>query len=260
MLLKGLDELRAAPNTLIAAEMVFIRLAYAADLPSPDDLLRQLKQSGGMDATGSGAASGKGGAGGPTATMATSASARSFMTVIGGGRGNAAVAHAPLPEASPVEMPHQATAAMAESASLVKAVVELKDFQQLVKLFEEKREAILTSQLFNDVRLVSFEDGRMEIEASRNLAPDFAGRVSSLLTEWCGKRWMVTISTAKGQPSLREQQVMERDRRMEEALHHPLVQQVLVHFPGAELKEVILKPVTEFAESMEINDEEKPHE
>jgi DNA polymerase-3 subunit gamma/tau len=42
MLLRGLDELRLAPNPLLAAEMLLVRLAYVADLPPPAELARAL--------------------------------------------------------------------------------------------------------------------------------------------------------------------------------------------------------------------------
>ena len=42
MLLKGLDDVRLAPSPLLAAEMVLVRLAYAADLPPPSELVRRL--------------------------------------------------------------------------------------------------------------------------------------------------------------------------------------------------------------------------
>src|SRR6185295_1854686 len=46
MLLKGLGEARAAPAPLAAAEMVIIRLAYVADLPTPGELVKQVKEGG----------------------------------------------------------------------------------------------------------------------------------------------------------------------------------------------------------------------
>jgi DNA polymerase-3 subunit gamma/tau len=46
MLLKGLDEVRLAPSPLRAAEMVLVRLAYAADLPPPSELVRSTAADG----------------------------------------------------------------------------------------------------------------------------------------------------------------------------------------------------------------------
>ncbi|KAK0340999.1 hypothetical protein LTR94_028203, partial [Friedmanniomyces endolithicus] len=58
MLLKALDEVRRAPNPSDAVEMAIVRLAYAADLPGPEDALRRLQSgepfSGGSGPRGSG--------------------------------------------------------------------------------------------------------------------------------------------------------------------------------------------------------------
>ncbi|MDK9695723.1 MAG: DNA polymerase III subunit gamma/tau, partial [Siculibacillus sp.] len=45
MLLKGYDEVKAAPKALAAAEMLLVRLAHAADLPTPDEALRMLREN-----------------------------------------------------------------------------------------------------------------------------------------------------------------------------------------------------------------------
>ncbi len=47
MLLKGIEEARQASRPLAAADMVIVRLAHAADLPTPDEALRTLRGNGG---------------------------------------------------------------------------------------------------------------------------------------------------------------------------------------------------------------------
>ena len=63
MLLKALDEVRRAPNPADAVEMAIVRLAYAADLPGPEEALKRL-QSGEPFGGGSAAPRGGGGGGG----------------------------------------------------------------------------------------------------------------------------------------------------------------------------------------------------
>ena len=46
MLLKGIAEVKEAGRPLAAAEMVLVRIAYAADLPTPDEVIRSLDGSG----------------------------------------------------------------------------------------------------------------------------------------------------------------------------------------------------------------------
>ena len=45
MLLKALEEVANAPNSMMAAEMAIIRLTHVADLPSPEELVSKLKDT-----------------------------------------------------------------------------------------------------------------------------------------------------------------------------------------------------------------------
>ncbi len=47
MLLKGVAEVQEAGRPVAAAEMVLVRIAYAADLPTPDEVVRALNGEGG---------------------------------------------------------------------------------------------------------------------------------------------------------------------------------------------------------------------
>jgi len=47
MLLRGIAEVQGAAKPLPAAEMVLVRIGYAADLPAPEDLVRSLAEDGG---------------------------------------------------------------------------------------------------------------------------------------------------------------------------------------------------------------------
>jgi len=68
MLLKALDEVRRAPNPADAVEMAIVRLAYAADLPGPEEALKRL-QSGEPFGGGSAPRGGGGGGGGGTSAQ-----------------------------------------------------------------------------------------------------------------------------------------------------------------------------------------------
>src|SRR5207245_4301226 len=71
-----------------------------------------------------------------------------------------------------------------------------------------------------------------------NAPPDLANRLGQLLTEWTGSRWLIAISEAEGEPTLREQEERrERDLR-NKVTSHPLVQAMLETFPGATIAAV----------------------
>jgi DNA polymerase III subunit gamma/tau len=110
-----------------------------------------------------------------------------------------------------------------------------QSFADVVALFDKRREVVIRSHLRERVHLLAFEPGRIEFRPADGAPANLANRISQLLGEWTGKRWLVAPSKASagGEPTLREQEARrERDVRNEVAAH-PLVQAVLETFPGA---------------------------
>jgi DNA polymerase-3 subunit gamma/tau len=217
MLLKGIAEVEAAGRPIAAAEMVLVRIAYAADLPTPDEVIRSL----GDGARGNGS----------SATSSAPASradmpARSDMPRGGGGTRSQLASAAPLQE--PV-------ARGAEDNAPARA---LNRFEDLIALAAEKRDVSLKSALERDVRLVRFEDGQLEIALEPSAAKMLVGDLSKKLHEWTGRRWMVVVSAEPGAPSLRSQAEERKTQLKSDARSDPLVQAVLTRFPGAEIVEV----------------------
>ena len=225
VLLKGVGEAMAAPIPQQAVEMVIIRLAYAADLPTPSDLIRQLPgrtTTGGAapsPAPGGGAGGGGGGGGAARGTMLAMASAPSPAV---------AVQRAPQPAA--LAAPQTVAAAHAPPAH---------EFRALVQLFSEHREGSLFAHLHNNVHLVRLEPGLLEIRPKPTAPRDLVNRIGPLLSEWTGRRWTVVASfDAAGQPTLHEQDQETAARLRREAEAHPLVKAVLETFAGARIKDI----------------------
>jgi DNA polymerase-3 subunit gamma/tau len=216
MLLKGIAEVEAAGRPIAAAEMVLVRIAYAADLPTPDEVIRSL----GDTARGNGA-----GAAPSTPTSRADMPARSEMPRGGGTRG-------PLASAAPLQEP---VARGAEETAPARA---LNRFEDLIALAAEKRDVSLKSALERDVRLVRFEDGQLEIALEPSAAKLLVGDLSKKLHDWTGRRWMVVVSAEPGAPSLRSQAEERKTQLKSDARSDPLVQAVLTRFPGAEIVEV----------------------
>jgi DNA polymerase III subunit gamma/tau len=216
MLLKGIAEVEAAGRPIAAAEMVLVRIAYAADLPTPDEVIRSL----GDPARGNGA-----GAAPSTPTSRADMPARSETPRGGGTRG-------PLASAAPLQEP---AARGAEETAPARA---LNRFEDLIALAAEKRDVSLKSALERDVRLVRFEDGQLEIALEPSAAKLLVGDLSKKLHDWTGRRWMVVVSAEPGAPSLRSQAEERKTQLKSDARSDPLVQAVLTRFPGAEIVEV----------------------
>ncbi|MBK1695949.1 DNA polymerase III subunit gamma/tau [Rhodovibrio salinarum] len=238
MLLKGLQETQNAPQPRQAAEMVLLRLVYAGELPTPGELVKQLKGEGG--AVSGGGRGGSVGGGGASAGNAGSAQAsRSSVEASGGGgtqtravqgAGGATAQRqaAPAPEQTPEPADQAQTEATPE-------LPQPQSFQDVVKLASDKRELKLAADLRNAVHLVRFEPGHIEVRPNANAPKDLAGNLGRLLSDWTGRRWVVSLSQDAGDPTLFEQEQQRKAEERARLLQHPKVQAVLETFPGAKL-------------------------
>jgi len=224
MLLKGLEEVAAAGRPLAAAEMVLVRIAYAADLPTPDEVIRSLGE--GTRGNGAGAPT----PGGPSSPRPDMRSETRSEVPRGATR-------AALAAAAPAEMP--AHEPIAGSAALSAAPVRaLASFADLVALAAEKRDLAIKSALEREVRLVRFEDGRLEVALEASAPKALTGELSKKLSDWTGRRWMVIVSAEPGAPTLYAQAQMRKAELKDGVRADPLVQAVLQRFPGAEIVDV----------------------
>ncbi len=223
MLLKGLEEVAASGRPLAAAEMILVRIAYAADLPTPDEAIRSLGES----ARGNGA----------TRTPAGQASPRTEMPVRSEAPPRADLAsRGPRASAAPAELP--ATETVAPGAEINAPARAVASFEDLVALAAEKRDLAIKSALERDVRLVRCEDGRLEIALEASAPKTLTGELSKKLGDWTGRRWMVIVSAEPGMPSLKAQAETRRAELKDGVRADPLVQAVLTRFPGAEIVDV----------------------
>jgi DNA polymerase-3 subunit gamma/tau len=114
----------------------------------------------------------------------------------------------------------------------------LRSFEELIALAGEKRDLGMKSALERDVRLVRFEDGRIEIGLEPSAAKTLTGDLSKKLGDWTGRRWMVIVSAEPGAPTLRAQAQSRKAELKDGVRGDPLVQAVLARFPGAEIVDV----------------------
>jgi DNA polymerase-3 subunit gamma/tau len=224
MLLKGLQEVRGAPAPLAAAEMVLVRLGYAADLPSPGELVKEWRDKGG-------AGGGSGGGAGMTPVSRGGANG-------GGASALAAQAVSPAAQPNPVTGP----LAQAQQNQSVALAAMPQTFAALVALFGEMREGLLGAELENYVHPVHFEPGRIEWRQQPLAARNLAAQVAEKLQYWTGERWIIALSNQPGEPTLAEKASHAASARRAQAEAHPLVQAVLAAFPGAELKVSLARP------------------
>ncbi|WP_341365350.1 DNA polymerase III subunit gamma/tau [Thalassospira sp. SN3W] len=227
MLLKGLEETRIAPSPIQAAEMILIRLAYAAEMPPPGDLIKKLRNDLNKSGNAPQGGGGSNGGGGPGPRM---------QVVNGGG---AAVAHArPDPLGEPEQAPQQVYAKLPET------------FAEVAELLSKERETTaLAIQLKNYMHLVKYEPGRIEFRPARGARADLSSQLIKTLNNLTGHRWLVSVSEREeGAPTLKEQELEELEQRKADASLDPLVKAILDGLPKAKIVAVHLPPGQEETE------------
>ena len=229
MLLKGLEEAGIAPDPMAAVEMVLVRLAYVADLPTPAEVVEKLTVS-------------------PTAEASTRP--RSAPLPPPTPPWAEPVAKAPPPTPSPPNPappnpspppPLRGRAGVGGAAASISRAAPsavITSFDDIVRLAGERGEPRLRAELINGIHLVALSPGSIEVRLHASAPKDLANRVGKRLNEWTGRPWAVVVSNTPGAPTLAEQTAAERALRLAEAKTDPAVQAVLAAFPGAEIREV----------------------
>jgi len=231
ILLKAIPEVQGSPRPLAAAEMALVRLAYAADLPSPEEAIRMIAEgrAGGAPsrpAGPSGNGGGGGGGGGATAVAAGAAYAGGAAAPRGAPRLAAETApSAVAPSAAPRPVAGPMLASLADVAALC----------------GERRELRLKFAVERQLRPVRFEPGRIEVEPTADAPSDLAGEIGRKLTEWTGTRWVVTVTRGAGGTTLHDERLATESRRRDDAAADPLVSAVLSRFPGAKIVDIRMR-------------------
>lgn len=215
LLLKGISETQVAVKPAQAADMALVRLAYASDLPTPEEAIRALRSDDGAAPRGPAPTGPSGPSGGrpPAEAMAPTRSGPAY-----------AVARQPEPAQAPRA---EATPAIA-----------LARFEDLVALAAKNRDILLQGALTKNVRVVRFEDGRLEFEPAGQASTELAGTIARRAQEWTGRRWMVSVVAGEGAPTLHERAEAEAAAQLEGVRAHPAVRAILDKVPGAVIVDV----------------------
>ncbi|WP_440981340.1 DNA polymerase III subunit gamma/tau [Shinella sumterensis] len=249
MLLKGIPETEASSRPAGAAEMVIIRLAHAANLPSPEDAARRLAELSSGDGGGNGArAPQSGGYGGqPSAQGSMSAVARqpdAPMRAQAGGGTVTMLRPVPQAESAPQPVGRVETAPAEQPAAVPK--VPVKSISDIADLCTRNRDIRLRALVRAFIRPVSVEAGKLEISLTDDAPKSLVSELSNRLLEWTGTRWLVILSREAGGPTLAEAETMAQEARVADARQDPDVAAILQRFPGAKITDVRIKvPETE---------------
>ena len=202
ILLKGIEEIRAAPNPDEAGSMILIRLAYSCNLPDPASLVKKIQASLEENKT----------------TFNDSLEEKDD------GKKNTSEIINDLQEINSID--NKTT------------LSEVNTFEGLVEIFKIKGELLLHAQLLSCVHLISFEKGKLEISISGNTNNNIAKDISKFLKNWTGEDWVISIVDDQGTETLDHKNERKAQEEIENTKNTPEMQKVLKAFPNAELKSV----------------------
>jgi len=218
MLLKALEEVGAAPNAMMAAEMAIIRLTHVAELPSPEELVRKLQDMPPIPPTGGG--------GGVTPTNNGTTQDAGSVPVAG------------TVSSGPTAMIAGGGQTLQPQEQTDTALARFTAFEQVVDMIKSRRDMTLLFDVENYVRLVKYSPGRIEFQQAGDAPNDLATRLAKRLQAWTGARWGVTVVSDAGKATITEERAAHRDDLQGQAMQHTMVQAVLLAFPGAEIRDV----------------------
>ena len=114
----------------------------------------------------------------------------------------------------------------------------IKNIEDLIKMCHLKKEAKLKYELENNVNLVSFENGRIEISFNDRLEKDFIKNLTSKLLEWTNLRWIISLSKKTGEKTFKEIKLDKEKNLINEAKRSETYKKIVDTFVDAELIEV----------------------
>ena len=214
MLLKALDEVAQAPNSMMAAEMAIIRLTHVADLPSPEELVKKLQNTSPPTVPPSGGTSGT------RAGIVTNAQSNTAVTSAPTGGPTASIG-----SAQPV-------------TETVSALAHYATFDAVVDLVRSQRDVKLLVEVESCIRLVSYQPGRIEFTPTNDAPSDLSQRLGGALQRWTGARWAIILSNTGTATTIAEDRTAAEDAIKAEAQQHALMQAAMASFPNAKIIDI----------------------
>lgn len=199
MMIKGLGELQVAPVQIDALEMILIRVAYSANLPTPYELLNDVKKNSSLG------------------------NSRPFEAAAG------APQKAPEPMAVNPVIKEEPTQEKTNSGIF-------KSAEDLVAYLEANRKMLVSYAIKNDVTIHEFSDGFMKMTISDKIHPDFIMNLHKILAEATGKEWKIDILRGHLGETIADKERAKSEEEKRSIMEYPLVKAIMAEFKGAKIE------------------------
>lgn len=197
MMIKGISELQTAPIQIDALEMILIRVAYSASLPTPYELLNDVKKNSSLSVS---------------SVSATIQRAREIPVVA------------------------DETPAISKQSEPQKETISFSKIEELVRFLEEKKYPLLVYALKHDVCITDFSDGHLKMTISQSIHPEFIQNCVKALRETTGKNWDIEVIRGPMGETLADKEEAALAEKQRDILEYPLVKAIMAEFKGAKIE------------------------
>ena len=119
-----------------------------------------------------------------------------------------------------------------------KQKIEITSFQNLIELANKYKEIELKYDLERNVKLVSFNKGKIDISFNEKLNKDFIKNLTEKLLEWTGERWIISLSKNSEAKSVYEKNIEAKNNFIEEFKKGKIAKEIETAFPDAKLIDI----------------------
>ncbi|MDA0971729.1 MAG: DNA polymerase III subunit gamma/tau [Proteobacteria bacterium] len=210
--LKGIEELNFMPNPFLSFQMLLIRLAHLKNMPDPQSIMQNSDFDDDEEDK--------------EKTENTSEIIKPEGLISKTQIKNTIQEKKEPPKIKP------------EILNEINTNNSIQSFQDLLDLTNKHKEIELKFDLERNVRLVKFEEGKIDISFNENLSKDFIKNISNKLNEWTGKRWIISLSKDEGETSVYEKKNHEKIELLEQMKQSEIYKKIMATFPDIELVDV----------------------
>jgi DNA polymerase-3 subunit gamma/tau len=220
VLFKGYEELQSGFHLSQHGEMIILRLIYLHDGPSPDDLI---KKSSEIDNK-----------------KIIKSEVDKVDKLVSQKTSDASNSEETTDELNQDEFDININ---------LRPSIKITSFRQFVDLFYQKREGMLHTYLYNNVKLINFKEG--EINVCFTSIPDkqFSRTIAKLISKWTGRIWQINISDSNVGMSLYEEDIIDQQKKIEHMKNDPEIKSILESLPGT-----TIHSITNINETVKEND------
>ena len=124
------------------------------------------------------------------------------------------------------------------SSEAEKSKLEITSFQDLIDQANKEKEIELKYDLERNVKLVSFNKGKIDISFNEKLNKNFIKNLTEKLLQWTGERWIISLSKNSGAKSIYEKNQEHKSAQFDEFKKSKAAKEFENAFPDAKLIEI----------------------